>query len=252
MINRVINSEPLPTSSSYINLEASMSAKLKVGVVIPALNEEKNIGDVLCRLNNIGITNILVIDGLSKDQTLKIAALNGAKIVSQTGRGKGQAIRQVLSNNYLDSDFLVLMDADGSMSPEEIPRFVQALSKGADVAKGSRFIGGGGTYDMTATRTIGNALMTSTVNILCGSEYTDLCYGFAAFNKKAIQMLAPVLESNSFEIEAEMFIKAKKLGLKILEVPSIEHKRKNGVSNLNTYRDGLKIAKTIFKASMKD
>jgi glycosyltransferase involved in cell wall biosynthesis len=226
--------------------------ELNVGVVIPAYNEEKNLGDVLYRLNRIGYGNVLVIDGLSNDGTLQVAAQNGAEIVLQDGRGKGQAIRQVLNNGYLDSDALVMMDADGSMSPEEIPRFVQGLRDGADVVKGSRFIAGGGTSDITITRRIGNTLMTSIVNILCGSNYTDLCYGFVAFNKKAIQMLAPVLESNNFEIETEIFIKAQKLGLKVLEVPSFEYPRKSGKSNLKIFRDGFKIVKTISAAAIKE
>ena len=222
---------------------------MKVGIAIPAFNEEKNIGEVLWQLSKIGYGNVLVIDGLSKDGTLKVAEENGAKIVLQDGRGKGQAIRQVLSNDYLDSDALVLMDADGSMSADEVPRFVDALSKGADVAKGSRFISGGGTYDMTATRHFGNTLMTSAVNFFFRSKYTDLCYGFVALNRKAIRALAPILESNNFEIETELFIKAKKLGLKVVEVPSTEYMRKNGKSNLNTFRDGYKIFKTIAKAA---
>lgn len=106
-----------------------------VGFVIPSLNEEKNIGQVLIRLYKIGFTNILVIDGLSNDGTRKIATENGAKIVLQVGRGKGQAVRQVLSNDYLDTDALVLMDADGSISAEEIPRFIEELAKGTDIAK---------------------------------------------------------------------------------------------------------------------
>ena len=230
-------------------LKPMISLKMKVGIAIPAFNEEKNIGEVLSQLNRIGYENILVIDGLSKDGTLKIAAEGGAKIVLQDGRGKGQAIRQVLSNDYLASDVLVLMDADGSMAAEEVPRFVEALSKGADVAKGSRFMSGGGSYDMTALRRFGNKLMTSAVNFLCASRYTDLCYGFVAFNKKAIKALAPVLESSNFEIETEVFIKAQKLGLKVVEVPSMEYERKHGKSNLNTFRDGYKIFKTIAKTS---
>jgi len=241
----------LPAMISRANSKVFSPLDLNVGVAIPAYNEEKNIGDVLCRLNRIGFGNVLVIDGLSSDGTLKVAAQNGAKIVLQDGRGKGQAIRQVLSNSYLDSDALVMMDADGSMSPEEIPRFVQALSDGADVAKGSRFIVGGESSDLTATRRFGNILMTSAVNIACGSNYTDLCYGFVAFNKKAIQMLAPVLESSNFEIEAEIFVKAKNLGLKVLEVPSFEYPRKNGKTNLKTFKDGFKIVKTIFSASLR-
>ena len=240
------------TSSSGSHLKVFSPLSLNVGIVIPAFNEEKNIGDVLCRLKNIGCDNVLVVDGSSKDGTVQIAKQNGAKIVLQDGRGKGQAIRQVLSNGYLDSDALVLMDADGSMSAEEVPRFVEALRKGADVAKGSRFIAGGGTSDMTSTRRIGNTLMTSAVNLLCGSKYTDLCYGFVAFNKKAIQSLAPLLESNNFEIETEIFMKSKKLGLKVVEVPSFECNRKNGISNLHTYRDGLKILKTIIRETIQN
>jgi glycosyltransferase involved in cell wall biosynthesis len=252
MVVRSVKTGALSTIISGGHFKVFSPLDLNVGVVVPAYNEEKNLGDVLYRLNSIGFSNVLVIDGLSNDGTLKVASQNGAKIVLQDGRGKGQAIRQVLSNNYLDSDALVMMDADGSMSPEEIPRFVQALSDGADLVKGSRFIVGGGTSDMTATRRFGNTLMTSAVNILCGSNYTDLCYGFVAFNKKAIQMLAPVLESNNFEIETEIFIKAKKLGLKVLEIPSFEYPRKNGVSNLKTFRDGFKIVKTILSASLRD
>jgi glycosyltransferase involved in cell wall biosynthesis len=220
---------------------------IDVGVIIPAFNEEKNIGDVLRQLKSIGYNNILVIDGLSSDCTLKVAAMHGAKIVLQDGRGKGQAVRQALENNYLGTDALVLMDADGSMSPEEVPRIVEALYDGADVVKGSRFIAGGGSYDMSALRRFGNAIITLTVNFLWTSRYTDICYGFVGFNKKAVRMLSPILESNNFEIEAEMFVKAKKLGLKVVEVPSIEHKRKNGKSNLRTFSDGFKILMTILR-----
>jgi glycosyltransferase involved in cell wall biosynthesis len=141
-----------------------------VGVVIPSLNEEKNIGQVLTRLNKIGFTNILVIDGLSNDGTRKVAAENVAKIVLQVGRGKGQALRQVLSNDYLGTDALVLMDADGCMSAQEIPRFVEALAEGTDIAKGSRFIEGGGTHDMSALRRFGNTIMTSVVNFMVCSN----------------------------------------------------------------------------------
>jgi hypothetical protein len=201
-------------------------------------------------LNKIGFKNILFIDGLSQDSTCKVAAENGAKIVLQVGHGKGQAIRQVLSNDYLDTDVLALMDADGSMSAEEIPRFVEALAKGTDIAKGSRFIEGGGTHDMSVLQRFGNTIMTSVVNFMVCSNYTDLCYGFVALNRKAIHALAPILQSNNSKIETELFIKAKKLGLIVVEIPSVEYKRKNGKSNLKTFRDGYKIFRTIVTASM--
>jgi glycosyltransferase involved in cell wall biosynthesis len=220
---------------------------LSVGVLIPARNEEKNIEDVICRLRNLGYENVLVIDGGSKDATLKRAEKNGAKVIPQAGLGKGNAVRQVLTKGYFDVDALVLMDADGSMAPEEIPTFIEALASGADVVKGSRFLKGGRTYDMSLTRRIGNGLMMISVNLLFSTRYTDLCYGFAVFNKQAIKALAPILQSKNFEIEAEIFIKAAEIGLNVREVPSTEFKRKYGSSNLNALKDGLSIFATIFR-----
>jgi len=216
-----------------------------VGIVIPTLNEGKNIHEVLCKSNDIGYNNILVIDGKSKDNTIKIATKGGAKVVLQTGRGKGNAIRQVLSNRYMDVDAIVLMDADGSMDPAEIPAFIEALNSGADIVKGSRFMKGGHTYDMDPVRRLGNTMLMFVINFLWSANYTDLCYGYAAFSKNAIEKLAPVLKSDGFEIETEIFIKALDLGLVVKEVPSIEYARKNGNSNLHAFRDGCRIFITI-------
>lgn len=216
-----------------------------VGIVVPTLNEEKNIEDVLLSLKNQGYHNILVIDGMSKDKTTKIATRNGVKVVLQNGKGKGSAIRQVFSNGYLDADAVVMMDADGSMDPKEIHSYVETLNSGADVVKGSRFMKGGYSYDMSLLRRIGNLLMVTVVNLLWSAKYTDLCYGFAAFNKRAVKKLAPHLESQNFEIETELFLKALDLGLRVKEVPSTEFIRKNGKSNLNSFRDGFKILMKI-------
>ena len=241
-----------PASNSSLYFGFDRSTTMNVGIAIPAMNEEKNIKSVLNRLKDFGYNNILVIDGVSKDDTVKVAIENGAKIVLQEGAGKGNAIRQIFTNELQNVKTLVLMDADGSMSAEEVPRFVRALENGVDIVKGSRFVSGGGSDDMTLLRRIGNSFLLASVNLLCLTSYTDLCYGFAAFNRKAIRKLAPVLESNGFEIEAEIFIKAKKLGLKVLEVPSFEFKREYGQSNLKTLDDGLEIFKTIVRHSLRD
>jgi glycosyltransferase involved in cell wall biosynthesis len=216
-----------------------------VGVVIPTLNEGKNIENVLFDLKNLGYYNILVIDGMSKDETAKIATRNGVKVVLQNGKGKGSAIRQGLSNGYLDADAIVMMDADGSMDPKEINGLVEALNSGADIVKGSRFLKAGHSYDMSSVRRIGNMLMVTVVNLLWSARYTDLCYGFAAFNRRAIEKMAPLLKSQNFEIETEVFLKALDLGLVVKEVPSMESKRKSGKSNLNSFGDGFKILQTI-------
>jgi glycosyltransferase involved in cell wall biosynthesis len=244
-------------SSSWKNLEGHLqkdtvstkqcSKNLNVGILIPARNEEKNIENVIRRLKHLGYKNVIVIDGGSEDATLKIAEKSGVRVIRQEGLGKGNAVRQVLGNGYFDVDALVLMDADGSMAPEEIPVFIEALTLGADVVKGSRFLKGGSTYDMSLMRRFGNGLMMISVNLLFSTKYTDLNYGFAAFSKRALAKLTPLLQAKNFEIEAEIFIKAAELGLEVREVPSIEFKRKYGSSKLNALRDGLSIYGTIVR-----
>jgi hypothetical protein len=105
----------------------------------------------------------------------------------------------------------------------------------------------GGSFDISFPRRIGNLFFVLLVNLLWSTKYTDICYGFVAFKKDALKRLAPSLRSDDFEIETEICIKAKKLGLSVLEVPSVELSRKSGSSNLNTIRDGVRILKTIMQ-----
>jgi glycosyltransferase involved in cell wall biosynthesis len=216
-----------------------------VTVIIPTLNEEKSIAEVIRELNQMGCHGVLVVDGSSRDRTVEIAKELGANVVAQNGRGKGAALRQAFNHDYLNGDVIVMMDADGSMNPKEIPLFIEALNSGADLVKGSRFLPYGYSEDMSLIRRIGNRFFLSLVNWFWSADYTDLCYGFGAFRKDAIEKLCPFLKSTNFEIETEVFIKAKKLGLKVVEVPSIELRRKHGKSNLSIFRDGFRILKTI-------
>lgn len=218
-----------------------------VAVIIPTLNEEENIAEVIRELHQMGYGNILIVDGNSSDRTVEVAKDFGVNVLVQNGRGKGTALRQVFNHESLDGDVIVMMDADGSMSPKEIPLFIEALDSGADLVKGSRFLRYGYSEDMNLIRRIGNSFFLSLVNRLCSANYTDLCYGFAAFRKDAIKKLYPHLKSENFEIETEIFIKAKKLGLNIVEVPSIEFRRKYGKSNLSIFTAGFRILKIIIE-----
>lgn len=240
-----MNNMENPLMQSLVTLDPLDSSS--VGVVIPTLNEGENLDSLLTKLQSLGYSNVLVIDGKSTDKTVDIAKNRGVKFVVQKDKGKGSAMREVLENNYLDVNALVFMDADGSMDPEEIPAFIESLDSGADLVKGSRFLKGGSTYDMSFLRKIGNKFFIFLVNRFFSTKYSDLCYGFLVFNNRCAKVMAPFLESKHFEIETEILIKAKKLGLKVSEVPSTEFERKNGDSNLNTFRDGFKILKTIFK-----
>jgi len=217
----------------------------KITVIIPALNEEKNIEKVIKELQKIGFSDILVIDGNSHDNTASLCKNLGANVILQNGRGKGDALRKGFNYKEL-GDFVIMLDADGSMDPKEISLFLDAFNDGADVVKGSRFMKEGFSEDMNVFRRMGNTIMVQIVNFMFDTDFTDLCYGYAAFTKKAIKKICPSLESKHFEIETEIFIKAKKYGLKIKEVPSIEYKRRFGKSNLDAFRDGFRIMKTIF------
>lgn len=224
--------------------------KPSVTVLIPTLNEEGSISGVIQKLNQMGYRDIWVIDGNSRDRTVEFAKELGVNIIIQNGKGKGNALREAFNHaaeNGRAEDAIVIMDADGSMDPKDIPSFMESLGTGADMAKGSRFLPKAHSEDMSSIRRAGNLLFTLMVNLFWSARYTDLCYGFAAFRKDAINRLYPHLKSANFEIETEIFIKARKLGLKVIEVPSIEYRRRYGKSNLNTLGDGFRIFRTIIE-----
>jgi glycosyltransferase involved in cell wall biosynthesis len=213
-----------------------------VSVVIPTLNEAANIGQVLDRVPR-WVTEILVVDGHSTDDTREIAmaARDDVRVLEQTGRGKGNALACGIQT--ATGDIIVLLDADGSTDPAELPRFVAALRTGADFAKGSRFAMGGGSADITRVRRLGNWVLGVFVNRFWKVQYTDLCYGYNAFWRRCSPDLH--IDCSGFEVETLLNIKAARRGLRIVEVPSFEANRLSGSSNLSARRDGIRILRTI-------
>jgi len=138
-----------------------------------------------------------------------------------------------------------MLDADGSANPAEIAAFVDALCEGADFAKGSRFIEGGGSSDITPTRRLGNWFFSTLVNVIYGTRYSDLCYGYNAFWRHCLPAIS--VDCDGFEVETLINIRAAKAGLRIAEVASFEEDRIYGDSNLRTFRDGFRVLRTIFR-----
>lgn len=206
-----------------------------VSVVVPAMNEEHNIGWVISRIPQY-VAEILVVDGYSTDETAAVAraARDNVRVIQQRGTGKGAAMRTGFEAAV--GDYVVVLDADGSMEPAEIDYYVAALEQGYDLVKGSRALPSSGSLDLTRIRRLGNQVLVRSVNVLWGSRFTDLCYGYLAFRRDCLDALA--LTSRGFEIETEIAIHAIKAGLRIAEVPSIELLRQHGVSNLSAWRDG--------------
>jgi len=215
-----------------------------VTVVIPALNEAENLPFVLPRLP-VDVDEVILVDGHSTDDTIAAARriLPSIRVVQQQGRGKGAALRTGFA--AATSDIVVMLDADGSTLPEEIEAFVAALRGGADVAKGSRFLDGGGTSDMPWYRKMGNLGFVLLTRMLFGGGYTDLCYGYNAFWRRVIPLLE--LDGSGFEIETMINIRALRAGLRVVEVPSYEQHRIHGTSHLRTIPDGWRVLKTIIR-----
>ncbi len=216
----------------------------RVSVIIPALNEAENLSQVLPRIP-AWIHEVILVDGHSTDDTIAVArALHPAiRVVQQEGRGKGAALRSGFA--AATGEIIVMLDADGSTDPAEIPAFVGALLAGADFAKGSRFLQGGGTADMPMFRRFGNGLFVLIVRLLFGGRYSDLCYGYNAFWSSAVPRLQ--LDGDGFEIETIMNIRALRLGLHVTEIPSFEAERVYGTGRLRTIPDGWRVLKAIFR-----
>lgn len=220
----------------------------RVSVVVPARNEAKNIPWVLLQMPTY-VDQVVLVDGNSTDGTVAIARAvrPDVTVVTDPGRGKGAALRAGFSAAI--GDAIVMLDADGSMDPDEMTRYLALLGAGYDLVKGSRFIAGGDSADITAVRRLGNRALRSTANVLYGTRFTDLCYGYCAFRREALAALE--LNSDGFEIETEITLRAVVAGLRICEVPSSESPRGHGVSNLRTFHDGRRVLRTLLSERLK-
>lgn len=211
-------------------------------MVIPTLNEARNLPYVFARLP-ADVFEILIVDGASSDGTTEVARelYPDVRIMGQSGRGKGNAL--ACGFEACRGDVIVMIDADGSQRPEEIPSFVAALVGGADFAKGSRFLPEGGSDDITLSRRFGNLVFTQVANTLYGTRYTDLCYGLNAFWADCLPAMD--VDCDGFEVETLINVRIAKAGLRVVEIPSFEETRIHGTSNLRTFRDGWRVLRTL-------
>jgi glycosyltransferase involved in cell wall biosynthesis len=216
-----------------------------VSVVIPAMNEEENLAHVLRRIPT-WVSEVILVDGNSTDDTVAVARslIPDIVIVTQDRRGKGAALRCGFAASR--GDIIVMLDADGSTDPAEIPAFVGALLSGADFVKGSRFLQGGGTDDMEWYRWLGNWGFVKLVQLRFGGKFTDLCYGYNAFWRDVLTYMS-LENDDGFEIETSMNIQALQAKLNIHEVASKEYRRIHGKSNLRTLPDGWRVLSTIVR-----
>ena len=224
----------------------------RVSVVVPAKDEADNIREVLPYLS--GYFEVVVVVSENDHESARAAreVLPSARVVYQTRKGKGNAL--VCGFEEANGDVIVTFDVDGSADPHEIPRFVEALTRGADLAKGSRFCAGGGSQDITQFRSLGNRGLNILASAMTGTRFSDLCYGFNAFWADQLPVLClpdPAVEApqtgDGFEIETMIIGRFAFARAIIIEVPSYEYDRYYGETNLNAIRDGFRVLWTILR-----
>lgn len=214
----------------------------RVSVIVPTLNEARNLPHVFSAIPT-WVYEVVLVDGFSTDDSVPtaISLRPDVRVIEQDRPGKGNAL--ACGFKAARGEILVMLDADGSANPTEIPMFVGALTRGADFAKGSRYAPGGGSSDITRLRSFGNRLLGGLVNLLHSTAYSDLCYGYNAFWRYCLDAIE--VDCDGFEVETLINIRIARAGFRIVEIPSFEHDRLHGQSNLRTFRDGSRVLRTI-------
>jgi glycosyltransferase involved in cell wall biosynthesis len=220
-----------------------------VSVVIAAKQEAPTIGGVIGRTRRYA-REIVVVVGRSTDGTEAVAAEGGATVLTDGGRGKGEALRRAIP--HIRTPVTVFLDADGSHDPEDIPLLVEPILAGeADHVAASRLRGGSselhGGFD-EFLRLAGSSFITACINWRFNCQLSDSQNGFRAVRTTVLQQLD--LRENTTTIEQEMTIKTLRQGWRMAEVPSHEHRRSHGTSHIRVWRDapryGISLVKNLF------
>ncbi|MBW6470029.1 MAG: S-layer glycoprotein N-glycosyltransferase AglJ [Methanosarcinaceae archaeon] len=213
-------------------------------ILIPTLNEAATIEQLIKDFKSEGFDNILVIDGHSTDKTHKLAEAQGAKVVVQSGKGKGQALQEAFS--IIDSDYIVMIDGDGTYLASDVHEVLGPVRNGdADHVMGNRFA----NYEPTAFTRLnlfGNRILNKIFGLAYGEWLNDILTGYRAFTRDAVRSLE--LNKMGFEIETEITVECIKKDLKTIEVPiTYLARHSKAETKLNPMKDGFKIGMTIYK-----
>lgn len=213
-------------------------------ILIPTLNEAATIGQLIKDFKKEGFPNIFVIDGHSKDGTGKIAESEGARVVTQTGKGKGQAMIQAF--RLIEEPFIIMVDGDGTYLARDAPAIIKPVLEGkADHVIGNRlekFSPGA----FTKLNLVGNHLINSFFDFVYGTHLNDILSGYRAFTLQSVRELE--LNKTGFEIETEISVECVLKGQRVEEIPVTYLPRsEKGITKLNPVKDGFKIGSTIYR-----
>lgn len=227
-----------------LTLENQRIGKPRISVLICTLNEEENLPHVLPDIPS-WVDEIILVDGRSVDRTVEIARRlrPETKVFFQPGVGKGDALKHGMQQ--VTGDIIVTLDADGATDPRDMPRFVEPLLHGYDFVKGSRFLH---TFprNKPVHRIVGNWIIVMTFNMLFFRWYTDMCSGYSAFWKRAVEGI-DMWSSDGFENEPLVNTRVRKYGLRVVEVAHLDKGRIKGVVKEESWRQGFKAVRGIIR-----
>ncbi|MFC4438907.1 MULTISPECIES: S-layer glycoprotein N-glycosyltransferase AglJ [Natrialbaceae] len=206
----------------------------EVCVLIPTLNEAATIGDVIEGFHERGYTNVVIVDGDSDDGTREIAREHDAQVITQSGDGKGQAVREALE--YITVPYVLMVDGDGTYDPADADAMIEPLSRGYEHVIGNRFADMDDDA-MAALNGFGNRLINRSFRFIHGAAYDDVLSGYRAFTTDSFARLA--LDSDGFTIETELAVECVKHGIDTAVVPiSYSARPDESETNLHPLKDG--------------
>ncbi|WP_254534562.1 S-layer glycoprotein N-glycosyltransferase AglJ [Halomarina litorea] len=215
----------------------------EVCVLVPTLDEAETIGEVLDGFRERGFDDLLVVDGGSTDGTRDVAEDHGARVVVQSGRGKGQAIREALT--YIDAPYVLMLDGDATYDPADAQRMLEPLYEGrAEHVIGDRFAD---MHEdaMPRLNMFGNRLINGAFSTIHGRDLGDILSGYRAFTRESVERFE--LESDGFTIETEMAVECVKHRVPTAVVPVSYHPRPDeSDTNLHPVKDGGRIIVSLY------
>ncbi len=220
-----------------------MPDKEDVCVLIPTLNEAETIGEVIDGFREQGFSNVLVVDGDSEDGTRDVATDHGARVITQSGVGKGQAVREGLE--HIDTEYVLMLDGDGTYKPADAETMLEPLDDGYNHVIGNRFaeMNDG---SMPRLNHFGNRIINRAFSIIHGSDFKDILSGYRAFTRKSAERA--YLTSDGFGVETELAVECVKHGVPTVVVPiQYEERPDDSETNLHPLWDGGDIIMTLYQ-----
>lgn len=215
-------------------------------LIIPAKAEADSLPKVLEEIKEYDCSVIVVMES-SDIETINAAKNYNIKIVYQTSKGYGDALIEGINN--AKTDYLCIFNADGSFDPKYLKHMLDTCENNFDFVFASRYLSKGGSDDDTILTKLGNFIFTKIGNIFFSIKISDILYTFLLGKTKSFKKLN--LKSKDFSLCVEMPIKAQRLGMNFIDIPSYERKRIAGIKKVSEFKDGFKILIYMIKSFFK-